>query len=76
MQTAQQLIDGYYRLRGQIPALRDGGDRMQGATWVYTGEAVERRGGGWLLRVYDTDNGIEACLIEPDRSSRTYSTGY
>jgi hypothetical protein len=76
MRTFKQLVDGYYKLRRES-ALRDFGARFEGLPWdaeIADGKPTAvRHADGWELRVYEIEGDVEACLIDPEGKTRTYS---
>ena len=69
----RELREGYYRLRRSSSIVRDADSRFVGKRWEDHGQVLLRRAEGWELRVYKVEGDIEACLISPNGSSRTYS---
>jgi len=67
------LQAAYYRLRRESSVLKDGADRLEFVEWESADGMAIRRKGGWELRVYPVDDGIEAALIDPDGTVRTYA---
>jgi hypothetical protein len=71
--TEQHLRDAFCRLRKSSTLLRDGAARFEGLPWRYADGIASRHHEGWELRVYQVDDGIEVCLIDPQGKSKTYA---
>lgn len=71
----RKLIDAYYRLRRQSSVAKDGGDKMEGQPWEYNGKMAWRAGNGWEVRIYEIEDLIEVCLINPSGVYKRYKNG-
>jgi len=66
------LKDGYHKLRRDSSVLRDGGRRFEGTRWLIRESCIERYANNWILRVYNIEGNVEACLISPNGTQRNY----
>lgn len=75
MTDDEALRDGYFDLRRTSQGLRAVSHHFEGQVWHRTGKMLVRHSpdGNWTLRVYRIEGGIEACVIQPDGQSMTFS---
>jgi|KBSMisStandDraft_5_1062788.scaffolds.fasta_scaffold257496_4 hypothetical protein len=69
---ANHLKNGYYKLRSESSVLKDGGRRFEGTRWLIRESCIERYADSWVLRVYNIEGNVEACLISPNGTQRNY----
>jgi hypothetical protein len=68
----EALKDGYYKLRRESSILKDADHRFEGKHWIVRPTQIERYADGWRLTVYKIEGEIEACLLNPNGTHRTY----
>ena len=66
-------MDGYHRLRRESSLVEDGACHLEGTRWKFESGKISRKSGDWALSVYRADGDIEACLVAPDGTVKTYS---
>ena len=47
-------------------------DVLEAQPWKTVGNMEVREKGGWKHQVYELDGKVQACIISPDGTSRTY----
>ena len=70
----RRLIDGYFTLRQQCPELKAVGHLFEAAAFQSDGEHMVRQSAdSHQLRVYCIEGDIEACVIYPNGTSKTFT---